>query len=161
MYGSSDSEATAKKSSSLSVTVAGVSCLPRVLRRGIEDGCSWCRYNLNASRLYSISLHPNAKENKHHITKEKNYTVNKKDARREIHTRMNILRRPSRVVLGKHPRYMPRVSEFASLICISLTSSSHMSVLTIFPLSIMKYKQTNTNFLNVAPMVQHLQKMEE
>jgi len=42
------------------------------------------------------------------------YTVNKKDARREIPTRMNILWRPSRVVLGKHPRYMPSVSEFAS-----------------------------------------------
>jgi len=73
MYGSSDSEATAMKSSSLSATVGGVSFLLWVLRRGIEDGCSWWRCNLNTPRLYRISLHPNAKENKHHITKEKKY----------------------------------------------------------------------------------------
>jgi hypothetical protein len=36
----SDSEATAMKSSSLSVIVIGVSCLLRVLWWGIEDGCS-------------------------------------------------------------------------------------------------------------------------
>jgi hypothetical protein len=72
--------------------------------------------------------------------------VNKKDARHEIPTRMNILQHPSRVVLSKHPGYMPSVSGFASPIYISLTSSSHMSVLTIFPLSTMEYGQTDTNF---------------
>jgi len=83
-YWSSDSDATATKSSSLSTTVDGVRSLPRLLRRGIEDRCNWWWCDLKTPRLYSILLHPKKKK----IKKKKYGTVNKKDAWHEFLTRI-------------------------------------------------------------------------
>jgi len=161
MYGSSDSEAAAKKSLLLSATVAGVSCLPRVLWQGIEDGCSWCRYNLNAPRLYSISLHPNAKENKHHITKEKNIRWIKRmpDARFPpewiycgIHQGLCSVN-----IQGTCPVFQNSLPLYAFPWPLHLIWVFSL----YFPCQPWNMSRLTLTFLNVAPMAWHLQNMEE